>query len=196
MPKFTRTQSSGLSCGAACLLVAARELGVTAFTIPSQQVSAAISTAQRTLTFGTDVEADIEKAIYNVTAQHRDGYSMPAHISKCARFMGLNPTVYMSGCLIPPALTWLYPDASGQCAIEGVPIVTSGAGTLTTTQRQLCAVGFIGGLHWVLYRPDGTYMDPASGENFNYFVSLGQGPGYLIKYFDTGISIVVDSAVV
>jgi len=194
MPNLTRTQSTGLSCGAACLLVAARELGIQSFTIPPQVINATVSTPSRTLNFGTDPEVDIEKAIYNVTARHKNGYSMPADIGKCAKFMGLDPTVHMSGCIVPKALLAFYPDAAAQCATEGVPVVGSDPGALTSTQRQLCAVGMIGGLHWVLYRPDGTYMDPASGENFNYFVSLGQGPGYLIKYIDTGIYIVVDSA--
>jgi len=172
-------------------MVAARELGVSTFTIAPQTVSGG-TTLARTLTFGTDTDDAIEKAIYNITAQHKAGYSMPAHIGKCAKMMGLEPTVCMSGCIVPSALQWFYPDAAGQCATENVPIEPSGPGKLTDTQRQLCAVALGPMLHWVLYRPDGTYMDPASGENFNYFLSLGQGPGYLLKYFDTGISVVVE----
>jgi cysteine protease IpaJ len=181
----TTTQITGLSCGAACLAVAGRELGVGDVLFPG--------TSAITLNFQTSGLTGLENMLYKITGAGKGGYSMPADMCKAAILMGLEPAVYMYGSVYAPALSWLYPDAAQQCEAQGVAIHRTSPPTLQANQRQFCVVS-IGGLplvHWVLYRPDLTYMDPACGEDFTWFIAMGQGLGKLVKYVDTGISVIV-----
>jgi cysteine protease IpaJ len=181
----TKTQNTALSCGAACLAVAGKELGVGDVLFPG--------TAAVSLNFQTSGLNGLETMLYKITGAGKGGYSMPADMCKAALLMGLEPTVHMYGSVYAPALSWMYPDAAQQCEVQGVAINREKPPVLAHNQRQFCVVS-IGGMplvHWVLYRPDMTYMDPACGEDFNWFIAMGQGPGYLLKYVDTGISVIV-----
>src|SRR5262249_23197520 len=151
-------QFSGLSCGAACLLVAARELGITAMPNDPQF-----------LMVGQPLELSnaCERAIYMVTAGGKETYSMPDGIALAAKKLGLDVAAYMSGCMVPRLLEWQYPAVRGSLERQGVDI-ESGTPVLKDHERMLVAVGVgLLGLHWVLYRPDATYMDPAYNKNYS-----------------------------
>lgn len=62
---------------------------------------------------------------------------------------------------------------------------------LLGNERMLKVVGVlkIVGLHSVLFRPDGTYMDPADGQNHGTFDAMNNS--WLKCYSDTGIAIVL-----
>lgn len=181
MANLTFKQFSGLSCGAACLLVAAKELGVQRF--PGNGFGA-FSGQEIQLSNGC------EREIYRITAKGQEAYSMPQGIAEAAQMMGLDVEVSMSGCMVPKALEWKYPvvrDALEDLGIE----IGSGAPTLEENERMLVAVGVgVLGLHWVLYRPDKTYMDPAYASNTSWGLwTMGQLG--ILRYWDTGIYVVV-----
>jgi hypothetical protein len=185
MSNQTFQQMTGLSCGAACLLVAAKELGVTH--LPGHSPDAKFMSGQELA-----LDNACERAIYDVTAGGKETYSLPDGIAKAARLLGLDVTVHMSGCLVPPLLEWKYPQVREACNAMGIE-VASGTPTLGEHERMLVAVGIgagLAGMHWVLYRPDTTYMDPAS--NKNYTCSLwGMGQLGVFRYTDTGVYVVV-----
>jgi hypothetical protein len=170
-------------------MVAADELGVTHLA------------NQPPYWFGQPLNVDnsTESAIYAITCNSGlrfDDYSMPDGIARAAQMLGLDVTVYMSGCVMPAVLRKGYPAVMGELARLNVP-VEQGTPTLDENERMLVVVnvGLIGGLHYVLYRPDRTYMDPAYG--MNHQGSLwGMGQMYVFRYIDTGIYIVVGRNVV
>jgi hypothetical protein len=136
----------------------------------------------------------MESAIYVITCRNGVGfseYSMPDGIARAAQGLGLGVTAYMSGCLVPPLLRRAYPqvfDALGDLNVE----IEQGTPALEDDQRMLVVVSVGGlGLHYVLYRPDGTYMDPAYGNNHaGTLWGMGQLGG-LLRYVDTGIYLVI-----
>lgn len=182
MPNYTMKQFSGLSCGAACLLVAAKELGVSTMPHdPPYMIGQPLE-----LTNGC------ERAVYAVTASGREDYSMPDGIALAAGKLGLDVSVYMSGYVVPRLLEWKYPGVRHSLEQQGVDI-EYGVPVLEDHQRMLVAVGVgVLGLHWVLYRPDATYMDPAY--NKNYTCSLwGMSQLGVLRYVDTGVYVVLES---
>ncbi|MGL0258729.1 IpaJ protein, partial [Salmonella enterica subsp. enterica] len=51
-------------------------------------------------------------------------------------------------------------------------------------------------LHWVLQRPDGSFMDPGVGKNslsFDELVQNSRSDFRFAGYYDTGISIVLSA---
>jgi len=186
--KFTYQQTHAQSCGAACLMVAAKELGVTSL---PKDINYGWGAGHD---FSAGFTVAVENALYATTSNWQFAYSMPAFVGKAARRMGLDVTVHMSGCCIPPLLQCLYPQAVAQCAQLNIDVEQGGYGQLAENERALCVVGIGGGLfglHYVLHRPDGSYMDPATNANYNWFIAMGQGCGNMLKYLDTGISVVV-----
>lgn len=181
MPNHTMQQFTALSCGAACLLVAAVELGVTVMPDDPPHL----------LKQPLVLSNACEQAIYRLTAAGQGGYSMPDGVALAARKLGLEVSVHMSGYLVPRLLEWKYPHvrtALGRLNVD----IRSGTPVLDEHQRMLVAVGIgLLGLHWVLYRPDATYMDPAYDRN--YTCSLwGMGQLGVLRYIDTGVYVVVE----
>jgi hypothetical protein len=179
----TYKQQHAKSCGAACLMVAAHELGITNLPAYGQYW------------FGEPLalSSNIESKIYLVTGlggQSMNDVSMPDGIARAAQAMGMQVTVYMHGVVIPKVLNKAYPKVMGSLADLGVA-VKQGNPKLEHDERMLIVVtiGALPILHYVLYRPDGTYMDPAKGADYNWFVAMGQG--YVFWYVNTGIYIVV-----
>lgn len=180
MVNHTFQQFTGLSCGAASLLVAAVELGVQAF--PAEGFRAM---SGRPLVLSNSCEREI----YNLTANGAEDYSMPHDLARVAQLLGMGVDVYLSGCLIPRYLEWQYPHVRTGLDRLGIDI-GNGAPTLNENERMLMAVGIgILGLHWVLYRPDTTYMDPAYSQNYTSLYSMGQLG--VLRYIDIGVYVVV-----
>ncbi len=181
-------QTHAQSCGAAALMVAARELDV--MNLP---------TIVQYGWGGTELtcSAPIENQIYTMTSNFKFTYSMPAYVAKAARSLGLDATIHLDncgGCGIPSILQCIYPQALQDAHALGIDIEYGAPGQLANEERELkvVAIGMgLLGLHYVLLRPDGTYMDPADGLDYNWYVAMGQGPGRMFKYMPTGISVVV-----
>jgi hypothetical protein len=182
MTHITYEQAEPMSCGAASLMVAAAELGV--------EGDVGISDRTET-TF--EVSAFMEGLIYDVTSSHADELespSMPDGIAVAAQRLGLEVSVSMSGCLVPRYLSRQYPNVERRLGELGVT-VSRGTPTLDADERMLVLVHAISvGLHYVLYRPDRSYMDPATGRNHNGTLwGMSQGPHR--RYIDTGVYIVL-----
>ncbi|AUT71239.1 hypothetical protein [Paraburkholderia hospita] len=182
MTNYKMQQFSALSCGAACLLVAAKEPGIADMpNYPPFMVQQPLALSN-----------GCERAIYAVTANNQQTYSMPDGIALAAIKLGLDVEVYMSGCMVPQLLEWKYPNVRAALGNLNVD-VESGTPILKDHQRMLVAVGIgLVGLHWILYRPDTTYMDPAYDKN--YTCSLwGMGQLGVFRYIDTGVYVVVST---
>jgi hypothetical protein len=190
MPNTRYQQSYTNSCGAVALMCAAKELGIDTLPavppwdpntpIPSPSCESQIF--QYTGTGGPTV------------AVGNRGYSMPAKLAIVARTLGLkNPTIYMRPGFYATMLATFYDSAIRDANESGLPIVNQAPPQLQPWQRALkvMAVMKVVGLHWVMERPDGSYMDPGDGQDFASFDAL-KAP-FLKSYADTGITLVVDS---
>ena len=88
------------------------------------------------------------------------------------------------------------------CEKSGTPINKLQPPELQEGERelQILACKFLGllvGLHWVMKRPDGSYMDPGVGKNSLNFKLLNKNmqseSNRFISYSDTGIAIRIKS---
>lgn len=201
---FARKQMYDNSCGAASLLCAAKELGVDK--IPQYKGAMSEMTRKSSL----DLDNRCERDLYLITSGnynpriHKDniadaGYSMPDKIVMATRLLGLNAYVVEESNIFSQVISFIYPDARDLLIGMGCNIVHQ-RDVLSSNQRVLeaVAVSFIGvpvGLHWVLCRPDGSYMDPAVGENYSCFSTMELGArrsnSNFIGYTKIGISIVI-----
>lgn len=175
---LSKRQSLPNSCGAAALLCAALELGVTM--LPSAN-SATIPLA------ATD---EIEHAIYRFTSgdtasELRAGsYSPPDRIVLCARRLGLEGRISARNTAfsgrIAPAMGVAVQESCGRHRIEiedsdSLPFVDFNARRLA-----IVVAGSEQSLHYVMVRPDGSVMDPGTGQN-RRFPQLS----------DTGVSVIL-----
>ncbi|ANC04061.1 hypothetical protein AB688_18895 [Pseudomonas putida] len=193
---MNKKQDFAFSCGAASLLCAAAELGVT--TMPN---TGARSTGQ-----ALQANYFCEAALYQITSgsvtggrldkEQADlsklGYSFPHNVAIAARELGLDVKIYMSG-MIASALSTFYPDAETKCVRAGFPIIHSEPPALAANRRALKIVMTFGiGLHYVMQRPDGTYMDPGDGKDFADFKQMNL---WNKCYNATGITLVLERLV-
>lgn len=175
------------SCGAVCLLCAAGELAI--FHLPNLPGSMCLG--QRIQPTG-----NCEAAIYQLTsgattgsrpvgaALHNAGYSMPHNIVFAARLMGLDGEIFMQNNWTSLLLRQFYPSAVNLSTGFGITINQQAAPAPGPNERVLRIVRpMVIGLHYVLERPDGTFMDPGTGQNYPNFAAMG--------YPDTGIAILI-----
>jgi cysteine protease IpaJ len=201
MPKFQYKQTYTNSCGAVCLMCSAKELGVDAFPDAQPWNAAPLVMSKWTETnvflyTGTPEKKSTgffsAKVNMPATSMVPDnfGYSMPARIVAVARSIGLLATVYMRPGLYSKVLSTFYSEALDHAKQSGVRIVERDMPPLSEYSRALKVMAVMKGLglHYVMLRPDGSYMDPGDGKNFDSFDSMNDS---LFKsYADTGISIV------
>lgn len=179
------------SCGAASLLCAALELGV--LHLPNLG-------GRNT---GQPLRADYfsEAALYQITSgavtgglvDNADlgklGYSFPHNVAIAARELGLEVRIYMSG-MVASLLSTFYPKAEANCWRTGFRVIHAKAPPLKANQRALKVVTTFGiGLHYVMQRPDGTFMDPAEGDDFASFKAMNS---WSKLYDDTHICLVLE----
>lgn len=191
------------SCGAAALLCAAKELGVNK--IPALAGSMSEHLGVDTLELDNRCENDLYRITSGSTSIRQGqsnlleaGYSMPDNIVIAGRLLGLNMRVEKCPGLFVTALEWLYPTIEKNLKGIGCPVDLPGPALRNNEVKlEAMAVSCIGvpiGLHWVLNRADGSYMDPATGENQKNLSELNKGAkkavGRIIGYFPSGISIV------
>lgn len=172
-------QSQPGSCGAACLMCAAQELGIT-WTPPNPDWG---TLWQR----GTPLSCDqtTELRIYSVTSGHagairdpRYGHSLPSYICEVAKVMGLDAAGFAPNDLFGSLLQLLFRSEYARAETMGVAI-RKGPPPKPRQDERLLRVIRNGrrhwplpaiDLHWIMERPDGSIMDPAGFE-------FGYGPG-------------------
>jgi hypothetical protein len=195
MPRESLKQNYANSCGAVCLLCAAKELGIDKF--PNIK-----PWNGKPLVVNTNCEGDVFKYTGTGklgtggkpgTALSDLGYSMPAKLAAVARSLGLqNCNVYMRQGFYATMLSTFYSSAMEDGRGSDIPIVEQEMPGLAWNQRALrvMAVQKVLGLHYVMQRPDGSYMDPGDGQNFDNFGALNAS--WMKGYADTGIALVVE----
>lgn len=127
------------------------------------------------------------------------GYSMPDNMVLAGRLLGLSMRVEKDQRLLAMALQALYSKIEAELTAMGCPVVPP-LHPLRFNELRLEALatsvaGIPIGLHWVLHRPDGSYMNPGTGENYMDFSALEKGvkraANRAVGYYRSGISIVV-----
>ena len=198
-----RKQLYANSCGACALLVAAKELGIEHMPVLTGFYSK-LTGGKLALT--NECESDLYKITSNSTS-YRDsccnladaGYSMPQGIIVACWLLGINCELTEKTNLFSKALSWLYPEVKAQCQAIGVQVREDMSDDVGKYRLKAMSGSFIGmpvGLHWVLQRPDGSFMDPYVGKNSLNFDELVQNARCDFRfagYYDTGISIVLSA---
>lgn len=191
--RIRKKQETGLSCGAATLLCAAIELGIQR--MPSFQGS--MYSQGQPLAATARCELGIYQMTSGVTTGsaptnsiNSAGYSYPHSIALAARVLGFSGVrVFMTPGFFATTLGVLYPRCESLCLGSGVPVSHQAPPLLRPDVRRLRIVGvFKGiGLHYVLERPDGTFMDPADGQDFPNLEATNNS--WWKCYADTGICV-------
>ncbi len=190
-----KKQQFANACGAASLLCAAAELGVQQ--LPDLPSAGCMG---QTLEMNNNCEA----AIYFITSGastgsrpvgmnlERSGYSMPHNLILAARVLGLKGTIYMPRSFYSISLGILYPKIEALCKGAAIPVHCIPCPPLKPDQRvlKILSVLKIAGLHYVMLRPDNTYMDPADGITYTDFSSMNNS--WLKSYTDTSICILLE----
>lgn len=152
---------------------------------------------QRAMDFLSSGVGPDEYKIQMETSNGTFRYSMPAHVAKTARKMGLEAVIHIDrkgSTFIPTILQLIYPQAIRDAQELDIR-VNHFAARLSQNERQLKVLYVLHSrsLHYVLRRPDRSYMNPNDGMNYDTYTSL-QGTSRFFKYKDTGISVVVRPA--
>lgn len=186
MPRHRYRQRDPNGCGPSVLMVACKELDCTQFTIPDFTPGG---------TGNVDLDIDLrgnnlsteETKIHFYTGNHRLNYSMPGRIASVAGYAGLDAQIYLDGCCCVPLLKRGYPQAINEAADLGYDPIYGPPGALEENQRRLfVCVTAGGGLHYIMERPDASFMDPADGEDITWIRWK-----FKFQYAETGVSVVV-----
>jgi len=187
MPDQSLQQSNAYSCGAAALLCAAMELGVQK--LPGQPFDLKCDTNCEQQLYKLTASTDAYGKPVTFTGFSNLGYSYPHEVAKTAQKLGLNVQIYSSG-VIADVLSYCYPTVINLCKEAGFTIYQGEPPALNENQRSLKIVTtWIVGLHYVMKRPDGSYMDSNGGKNFGSYAAMNA----LSKtYKATGITLVLE----
>ncbi|CAN7340557.1 hypothetical protein LJR230_001803 [Trinickia sp. LjRoot230] len=189
------------SCGAASLLCVAKELGIEK--IPAYQGSLS-ELGGGNLELNHESEQDLFTITSGMTTQRRQsrsiqeaGYSLPQHLLFAGRLLGLEMEIHEQPGPLSSALNWLYPNVKkelppGTVVKPDAPELRHGEAELKALAVTIAKVPI--GLHWVMHRADGSYMDPATGKTAENFDEMQRNmraeSAWFAGYQDTGISIV------
>lgn len=198
---LSRKQLFPNSCGACALLVSAKELGIE--TMPALPgLYSDINGGKLELT--NECESDLYRITSGSTSYRSQssnlsdaGYSMPQGIITACRLLGVDCEVTERDGVFSKLLSWFYPEVKMQCEGIGCPVRNenqSDVGQLKLKAMAVSLVGIPAGLHWVVSRPDGSYMDPATGKNADNLFLLNKNAKAehtFVGYYDTGISIIL-----
>lgn len=176
-----RRQTFMSSCGAACLMTAARHLG---------------TLSNRALLQGDD----IEDLVYSYTSLgQEDGYSVPSGIVDACYYvngdLGLRVReVRLEGLAFPRRLAARYPNELELVRGAGIPVRrkyvrTSGHAALPPQCLEMFVVivGMMSSLHWLLHFGGNRYMDPDTGNEYGWWTSRNSW-----GYWDAGVSVLVE----
>lgn len=198
---MAKKQGMANSCGAASLLCAAIELGVDKMPVFTSDTARNDSLKLNNI---------CESGLYQMTCGNHNplkhctdlsqaGYSMPENIVTAARILGLETYVVEDNSFFSKALSFIYPHVKEMLGGIGCEIIQTD-NPLSENQRKLEAVavsvaGIPVGLHWVMCRPDGSYMDPGTGKNSPDFAgteeNMKQYNYRFCGYYKTGISVIL-----
>ncbi|PXX22057.1 MULTISPECIES: hypothetical protein [Burkholderia] len=197
----SRRQIFENSCGAASLLVIAKELGVEK--MPAFR-GALSSAGDGKLALNGASEHDLFMITSGMTTHRRHansvvnaGYSMPQHLMFAARLLGLEADIHQQPGMMSAALNRLYPDV--RSGLSPDTVIKTSAPRLRDGEYEMKALavtigGIPAGLHWVVRRTDGSFMDPATGKNAATFDAMRQNMRAesisFAGYRDTRISLV------
>jgi hypothetical protein len=211
MPRARKQQRYPDSCGAASLLCAAIELGLTNLPDLGHGPLPAYLSNFNPLALsnqGWDGRAlqttdQCETAIYYVTSGRTlRGYSLPSAISRAALALGLRVTAYLGTFwrrpFSLPGLTAAYPNEIADVRNLGINIHSRAFMYLKTNQRALSVLVRTGrrggGLHYVMRRPGGSFMDPDTGADHSWWTFIHHRrpvTGAAIPTTYTGVSLVL-----
>ena len=183
--KCQKKQMYPNSCGAACLLCAAKELGIT---MPLE-----INDTSETKIYAVTSDATIWPKPLRPAELNSAAYSTPDNLIFQARMLGLQGRIYIKDTLYNRALEWAPSEVLKRCEGSGIAIVREAAPTaLNNNQRELKVVGVLKGvgLHYVLHSPDGTYINPADGCCNSTFDEMNNS--FLKSYSDLNLSVVLE----
>ncbi len=201
---LARKQKYPNSCGAAVLLCAAMELGVRKMPLFSGSLSS--QKGVDTLELNSRCESDLYMITSNSlekkpgsSSLRKAGYSMPDNMVLAGRLLGLSIRVEKDQSLLAMALQALYSRIEVELTAMGCPVVPPLHALRFNELRLEALATSVAGipirLHWVLHRPDGSYMNPGTGENYLDFSALEKGvkraANRAVGYYRSGISIVV-----
>lgn len=183
-------QHFNMSCGAASLLTAAVELGVDTLPelkslppVPAWGLNKASEQWIYRISSGATTGPLQAVTSKNIAAQ---GYSMPHNLMVAARLLGLDGTFYRGNTLTGRLVFMAYPEAANRAKGSGVGVRNGAAPPLQPHQRDLCIVITKDKqLHWVVKRPDGSFMDPGDGTDYVSKTSMRASTGY----HDTGMHL-------
>lgn len=201
--RAVKKQNYDNSCGAASLLCAAKELGIEK--MPMLEGSLSKMSGVDTLELDNRCETDIYRITSDSTSQNKmqhdlryASYSLPQHLVHAGRILGLNAVVRETPGVFSTVLNWAYPTVRRDLDSMGATVESStqglGRGEVALKALAVTIAGVPVGLHWVVSRPDGSYMDPGVGKNAEDFSELignaKTATSRIISYIDTGISVV------
>lgn len=184
------------SCGAACLLCAAYELGLRA--IPRSGGYTFWMAGPSPLA----IDDASESKMYQVTSNNPRrpdpqnwGYSMPSGIVTCARMLGLQAVVVAYKTWTVRLLKIAYrPEIRRLRDLNALVEERSSRSALrpgrnTRELKVLATQPNVAGMHYVMVRPNGSVMEPATGRDY---ADKGLTKGAL-QMHGTGLSILVSS---
>ncbi|OTA16336.1 type III secretion system effector IpaJ, cysteine protease [Xenorhabdus beddingii] len=178
---MNKRQATPTSCGACVLLCAALELG-------KDKMPRLDGMSMREYS-GTHTEIQLDNSdksellLYEITSSAspgspvqsssiQAGYSLPHNLIVAARLLELTVTVYLKPGMVYSLLSCYHSDIVNKLAGSGVEIERAAPPLLLGNQRALEVLGVVQGgvfFHYVMRRPNGTYMDPGSGINYPNF---------------------------
>jgi hypothetical protein len=165
-----KEQDFGASCAATCLVIGALELGEKKIAV--MEGSYAEITGRDTLSLDKECEADVFKVCGNCASYDEEDLedvdeSLPHNICIAAKLVGMDVQVYegeRSEAL--PRYSVLKKELENHgINVESKSHVVPGEGEREMKLLILSDGRGKDNLHWVLSRPDGTFMDPGNGKN-------------------------------
>lgn len=188
-PTYAFRQSQPGSCGAACLMCAALELGTK--TVPAHRAWGKLW--QHAAPLSCDIPT--ETRLFSVTSgtggeipNPKSGYSLPSYICEAAQVLGLESAGFAPPDLFGSLLQLLFRKEFARAETLGVTIRPGPPPRPAHGQRLLRVIR--NGrrrwpfpaidLHWIMERPDGSIMEPA-GHVFGH----GEGKAWNAPDFET-----------
>jgi cysteine protease IpaJ len=204
--RFRKRQQQDDSCGASSLLCAALELGIREFSQTDRSVFSATGVTLSASNHAESTIVELTRSTRNSGLGVVDaGHLYPHDFAVAARSLSLRGSLYLNPNAILATALGLYYRDSGKMALEsGVPLFQSTPPDLRLNQRLL-KVFLVEqhvtrrmpraprGLHYVLLRPDGSVMDPATGWDFDNLRSMRPLlDGIQGRYVDSGIAVLIE----
>jgi hypothetical protein len=204
------------SCGAASLLFVARDLSLKKLPFLAEAVTSfpVLDESCPVLDDKFNLRFFYEEDIYRITSDYKDTSlgidfargSSPHNIIKAAKLLGLEANLYIPINDYTDSLKsdTTMPDVQSGLIQERITINEHAAPSLKVDQLEMKLFSYVDSQgkripgswdetnHWVVLRPDGSVMDPASGQFFDNLNSLITAYNKTGAAVDSGMSIVLN----